>query len=205
MEKRQVQSLFHCHFVSCSLHVNCYIFVYYFLYYNYIFPSWIISFIKISYKFCIFTATLVPGLQPRDGHMRGNVLQLADNVNCDPDENDREILSCLQDADANQILAKQLNPYGFGPNNDHLISTTPFFYTTAENSFYKGIFNKVPLLAGFNNDDGINRASKYINNASLLDNLNSNWSVYGAEQIFGKCCEFSDIEVDIANEIRYVF
>ena len=110
----------------------------------------------------MFAATLVPGIQPRDGHMRSNVLQLADNVNCSRDENDHEILSCLQDADANQILAKQLNPYWFGPTNDHLISTTPFFYTTAENSFYKGIFNKVPLIAGFNAEDGINKAFKFI-------------------------------------------
>ena len=150
--------------------------------------------------------TLVPGSQAEDGHLRSNVIELANKLKCST-QTEFVILSCLQQAKSSEILeaASELDPYRFGPSNDHLFAADPFFYTDAENAFYRGMYNKVPLIAGFNSEDGILKASKFINNESLLLELNDNWDFFGTKEIFGKCCDFTEMEVKVANDIRYKF
>lgn len=92
--------------------------------------------------------------------------------------------------------------FDYGTSRDFEFASDPFFYTTPENAFERGIFVQVPMVAGFNSEDGIVKAAKFISNRTLLDNLNSNWDLYGTSEIFDKCCDFTQAELFMSQSIR---
>merc|ERR1719317_331592 len=71
-----------------------------------------------------------------------------------------------------------------------------------ESSFLSGKFTHVPLIIGFNKDEGIYFIPPYIFDPERLQDLNDNWEVSGSAMIFGGCCEFTPSQVQKANTIR---
>ena len=88
--------------------------------------------------------------------------------------------------------------------DDHQFSSDPFYYLPPRQSFRSGFFLRVPLIIGYNSEDGLMFATKYITNATKLKELNSNWDVVGTQEIFKFCCDFTKTQVIKARQIRLV-
>ena len=135
------------------------------------------------------TESFPPTINQRSGNQRATAINIAQALDCST-ETDRDILKCLQNVAAEKILEEtgSIEDAQFHPTIDFTYDIdTPFFYTSPLNAFYKGIYNKVPLMAGFNKESGIAAAAKYIKNQSLLVELNENWDIMGSQEIFKKC------------------
>ena len=141
----------------------------------------------------------------KSGVLRDTVLSVAAKLNC-AKKTDAETVLCLQKVDANKFMEMAFSDpsYKFTPSEDFLYSQKPFFYTSVEDSFSSGLNVKVPLIAGFNKDEGIIFAAGILNNSTRLDELNLHWDLHGTQLIFKRCCNFSKEDILRSQEVRLV-
>jgi len=131
-------------------------------------------------------------------------MEIATKLGCKTDEEDDVIVKCLQNVESDLFYdsALEVTHPVFGRVMDDNLSNQPFFAMEPLESFKSGNFAEVPLIVGFTKDEGIYFIPPFVLDPTELQNLNDNWEVFGPKNIFGKCCEFSEAEIEKANLIR---
>ena len=145
---------------------------------------------------------VVPTYLDKVGTRREALFEIATSLNCAA-SGDEEVLQCLQGIDTESFYEAASSVGNlFGLVRDADFSSEPFMPMWPEAAMRSGEVNAASVVIGFNKDEGIYQIPSFILDPDALPNLNENFDTWMPQRLFGKCCHFSQAEIEKATQVR---